>query len=98
MEVPHQRNSRKENTEIKTGHIPKEWENDTHKLSQKDTDASCAYKSHECDEMLSNMKIENKIHEKGNRGTTLTQTQLERNRQKSKIRALVEDVFGFMEN
>ena len=52
MEVPRQRNSRKENAEIKTGHNPKEWENDTHKQSQKDTDTSCAYKSNECDEML----------------------------------------------
>jgi IS5 family transposase len=155
VEVPRQRNSRKENVEIKAGQIPKEWENNAHKLSHKDTDArwlkkngenffgykdhiktdavtvlitdyrvtdasvhdsvvlnemlgekdkgqslhaDSAYKSQECDEMLGSMKIENQIHEKGKRGTALTQVQLEQNRQKSKIRALVEHVFGFMEN
>ena len=60
--------------------------------------ADSAYKSVECDKTLCSMKIENQIHEKGKRGTALTQTQLEHNRQKSKIRALVEHVFGFMEN
>jgi IS5 family transposase len=37
--------------------------------------ADSAYKSHECDEILCSKKIENQIHEKGNRGTALTQTQ-----------------------
>lgn len=155
VEVPRQRNSRKENAEIKAGQIPQEWENNAHKLSHKDNDArwlkkngenffgykdhiktdagtvlitdyqvtdasvhdsvvlkemlgendkgqslhaDSAYKSQECDEMLQSMEIDNKIHEKGKRGTALTPTQLEHNRQKSKIRALVEHVFGFMEN
>jgi hypothetical protein len=52
--------------------------------------ADGTYKSHMFDEMLCSRKIENQIHEKRKQGTALTQTQLERNRQKSKIRALVE--------
>jgi len=32
VEVPRQRNSRKENAEIKAGQIPREWENNAQKL------------------------------------------------------------------
>jgi IS5 family transposase len=39
VEVPIQRNTRKENEAIKNGEIPKEWEKQPEKLSQKDTDA-----------------------------------------------------------
>jgi IS5 family transposase len=38
------------------------------------------------------------VCEKGYRGAPLTEDQRRHNRQKSKIRALVEHVFGFMEN
>ncbi|MDI6804998.1 MAG: IS5 family transposase [Bacteroidota bacterium] len=38
-EVPRQRNSREENTQIKEGQIPNDWKNNAHKLSHKDTDA-----------------------------------------------------------
>jgi IS5 family transposase len=57
-----------------------------------------AYKSAQSDELLESFGIDNQVHEKGNRGAALTETQRRHNRQKSKIRALVEHVFGFMEN
>jgi len=38
-----------------------------------------------------------KVHEKGYRGKPLTEEQQKRNREKSRIRARVEHVFGFME-
>jgi IS5 family transposase len=37
--VPKQRNSRKENKQIKQGEVPEDWQDDAHKLSQKDVDA-----------------------------------------------------------
>jgi hypothetical protein len=37
--VPIQRNSREENKQIKNGETPAEWEENPHKLSQKDVDA-----------------------------------------------------------
>jgi len=40
----------------------------------------------------------NEVHEKGTRNHQLTETQKESNREKSKIRARVEHVFGFMTN
>jgi IS5 family transposase len=40
----------------------------------------------------------NRIHEKGYRNQPLTEEQKEQNRQKSKVRARVEHVFGFIEN
>lgn len=39
VEVPRQRNSREENSEIKAGKIPGPFEENTHKKAQKDTDA-----------------------------------------------------------
>src|SRR5208283_1836267 len=39
VEAPRQRNSREENEEIKEGNIPEDWQDNPHKLSQKDTDA-----------------------------------------------------------
>jgi len=39
VEVPRQRNSREENTQIKSGEIPKSFTDNPHKLAQKDTDA-----------------------------------------------------------
>jgi IS5 family transposase len=60
--------------------------------------ADSAYKSAENDERLETLGIKNQIHEKGNRGGTLSETQRRHNRQKSKIRAMVEHVFAFMEN
>lgn len=47
VEVPRQRNSREENAIIKNGEIPKEWENQPHKLSQKDVEARWTKKNEE---------------------------------------------------
>ena len=60
--------------------------------------ADSAYKSKEMDEKLARLGIKNRIHEKGNRGAELTEEQKAHNRQKSKVRALVEHVFAYMEN
>ncbi len=49
-------------------------------------------------EILSELKIRNRIHEKGYRNNPLTDKQKERNRKNSKTRARVEHVFGFMVN
>jgi len=60
VEVPKQRNTRAENKTIKEGGIPQEWQNNPHKLAQKDVDAKWTkknntsyygYKNHaKCDE------------------------------------------------
>lgn len=55
-----------------------------------------AYAGHEIATLLRENKIRNRIHEKGYRNHPLTHEQWERNRKKSKIRARVEHVFGFM--
>ena len=39
VQVPRQRNSREENATLKSGSVPPAWEDDPHKLRQKDTDA-----------------------------------------------------------
>jgi len=39
VEVPIQRNSRKENEQIKQGEVPEQWEENSHKTAQKDVDA-----------------------------------------------------------
>lgn len=39
VEVPRQRNTREENKQIKEGNIPEDWQDNPHKLRQKDTDA-----------------------------------------------------------
>lgn len=47
VEVPRQRNTREENKLIKQGQTPPEWENQPHKLSQKDLDARWTKKNAE---------------------------------------------------
>jgi IS5 family transposase len=47
VEVPRQRNSRKDNEMIKSGGVPEEWKDKPHKLSQKDVDARWAKKNNE---------------------------------------------------
>ena len=47
VEVPRQRNSREENKQIKEGKVPEEWQENPHKLSQKDTDARWTKKNNE---------------------------------------------------
>ena len=59
--------------------------------------ADSAYKSATTDRLLKEWKIENQIHEKAARNHPLTKEQKAHNRQKSRIRCLVEHVFGHME-
>ena len=47
VEVPRQRNTREENALIKQGQTPPGWENQPHKISQKDLDARWTKKNHE---------------------------------------------------
>lgn len=155
VEAPVQRNKKEENETIKTGGVPRDWENSPHKLSQKDVDArwtkkrghkyfgykdhlkvdvkskiitvytvtdasvhdsqeteslisekdtgqpvygDSAYSGEPIANLLSANENINEIHEKGYRDHPLTETQKESNRRKSKIRARVEHVFGFMVN
>ncbi len=42
--------------------------------------------------------MKNQVHEKGYKNKPLTKEQKEKNRKKSKTRARVEHIFGFMEN
>ena len=58
--------------------------------------ADSAYAGKPVQEILKNFRIRNRIHEKGYRGLPLTEEQKERNRKKSRIRARVEHVFGFI--
>ena len=60
--------------------------------------ADSAYKSEKTDKKLRRRRIRNRIHEKGYRNHPLTEAQQEKNRVKSKMRARVEHVFGFMVN
>jgi IS5 family transposase len=64
----------------------------------KNLHADSAYTGEEIEQVLKDLNIENKVCEKGYRGAPLTEDQRRHNRQKSKICALVEHVFGFMEN
>lgn len=57
-----------------------------------------AYRSEANEQQLQAMKIESHIHEKGTRGHPLTALQQRHNRAKSSFRAVVEHIFGFMEN
>ena len=60
--------------------------------------ADSAYISKEIEEYLEAKKCESFVHEKGYRGNPLTDAQKELNNTKSKIRARVEHIFGFMTN
>ena len=156
-EVKRQRNSREENTEIKEGNVPEDWQEEGNeaKLRQKDTDArwtkkngqshygyknhvkvdakskiikkyvvssaevhdsqeiealldaddegqqiyaDSAYRSEAIEKLLERQTMKSRIHEKGYRNRSLTKRQKDTNRTKSKRRARVEHVFGFMEN
>jgi IS5 family transposase len=149
--VPIQRNSHEENKQIKQGEIPWEWEENPHKLSQKDTNArwtkkngeshfgykshinidakygfirnhsvtdACvhdsqqfckvldaqnegddiwadsAYRNEALEEGLENVGYRSQIHARGYRNHPLTEEQKTTNRNKSKVRAKVEHVFG----
>lgn len=60
--------------------------------------ADSAYRSEAIEASLQKKNIESQIHEKGYRNKPLTKRQQQRNRKKSKVRARVEHIFGFMEN
>lgn len=58
--------------------------------------ADSAYRSEAIEEVCRAKNVESKIHEKGYRSMPLTKRQLQRNKTKSKTRARVEHIFGFM--
>lgn len=60
--------------------------------------ADSAYKSSESDARLRRWGVNNLIHEKGTRASGLSEAQKTHNRQKSRIRCLIEHVFGYIEN
>ena len=62
-----------------------------------DFHADSAYTGEEQEKAISKNKMINKVNEKGYRNKPLTEEQKISNRQKSKTRARVEHVFGFME-
>lgn len=59
--------------------------------------ADSAYTGEKQKKVIRKYRLKNKIHEKGYRGKPLTDKQKAKNKTKSKIRARVEHVFGFME-
>jgi transposase, IS5 family len=155
VEVPRQRNSRDENKQIKNGDVPDEWQENRHKLSQKDinarwtkknnisffgyknhtkvdkksklietyivTDASehdsqplyflledsdkgqdfhadSAYTGDEQEKIIKEASMNNNVIEKGYKNKALTESQKASNKEKSRVRARVEHVYGFIEN
>lgn len=59
--------------------------------------ADSAYRSQEREEPLTKLKCRSEICEKGYRGHPLTEAQKQNNRQKAKVRARVEHIFGAQE-
>ena len=59
--------------------------------------ADSAYTGQKQEEIIEKFNLVNKVHEKGYRGNPLTEEQKANNKEKSKTRARVEHVFGFME-
>lgn len=60
--------------------------------------ADSAYRSEEAEETLADLQVKSQVHEKGYRNKPLSDFQGRLNTKKSKIRARVEHVFGFMAN
>jgi len=60
--------------------------------------ADSVYRSKEIEAFLEKQNCESFVHEKGYRGKLLTEKQKESNNKKSKTRAKVEYIFGFMTN
>jgi IS5 family transposase len=60
--------------------------------------ADSAYRSQDIECYLQGIKCKSQIHEKGVRGNPLSEQQKANNHKKSKTRARVEHVFGFMTN
>lgn len=59
--------------------------------------ADSAYTGEDQEKTIEKYKMKNKVHEKGYRNAPLTDEQKATNKEKSKTRARVEHVFGFME-
>ena len=59
--------------------------------------ADSAYTGETQEETIASYKMINKVHEKGYRNNPLTEEQKKKNTEKSRTRARVEHVFGFME-
>jgi transposase, IS5 family len=59
--------------------------------------ADSAYTGDDQEKVIGKYEMNNKVHEKGYRNKPLTEEQKNKNREKSKTRARVEHVFGFME-
>lgn len=59
--------------------------------------ADSAYTGEDQEKVISKYKMNNQVHEKGYRNNPLTEKQKASNHEKSKTRARVEHVFGFME-
>ena len=70
-------------------------------LSKKDKNqplyADSAYTGEEQEKVIKKVGMINQVHEKGYKNRPLTKKQMKSNRKKSKFRARVEHVFGFME-
>jgi len=58
--------------------------------------ADSAYRSAEAETMLAKKEVNSRIHERAYRNRPLSDEQKEANRQKSKVRARIEHVFGYM--
>ena len=65
---------------------------------KRDIYGDAAYVGEEIEKLLEELEMVNKIHERGYREHPLTDEQKDKNKKKSKIRARVEHVFGFMTN
>lgn len=62
-----------------------------------DLHADSAYTGEDQEKTIDKYEMDNKVHEKGYRNNPLTDEQKASNKEKSKTRARVEHVFGFME-
>lgn len=60
--------------------------------------ADSAYRSEAIEQICIKKNIESRIHEKGYRNCPMTKRQQQRNRKKSRTRARIEHIFGFMTN
>ena len=69
----------------------------TEKDKDQDLHADSAYTGEEQEKVISRYEMNNKVNEKGYRNKPLTEEQKVNNREKSKTRARIEHVFGFME-
>jgi transposase, IS5 family len=70
----------------------------THKDRGQKVYADGAYRSAAIEQDLAKKGVKSMIHQKGYRHKLLTQKERKRNKSKSRIRARIEHIFGFMEN